>query len=478
MSELLRELRESAPPGLEERVILALTELLRRERDYAHVDELAVDLLIADIDRRLAAQLDTVLHHPRVQSIESAWRSAHRLVERVEHQENIITELFSCSREELFEDFSGAPEIPRSGLYSVVYNQAYGVFGGHPYGVICAAFEFGSGAEDLGLLRYCAAVAAMAHAPFIANASPSLLGLDSFEDLPRVRDPAAAMATPRLRLWRAFRATEDARYVTLALPRVLLREPYDVEASPADPLRYRESTRNGASDLLWGYASFELTTLIAASFARHRWGIYILGSRAAAAAEQLTWTYPSLSGLWHRCSLECQVTGRIEHALADEGMTALVYERGAGAEPSGRACVLSAPSARQPGHFVSADGDESANVSERLGAQMPYMMLVSRIAHYLKCVERERIGSWQDRSAVERSLDLWLRNYVADQDDADWEVRARKPFRRARAHVEPVEGQTGWYRCRLEIQPHLTHNSASFTLSLVGKLDRPSSESR
>jgi len=455
----------------------ALAELLRREKDPSRVDEVAVDLLIADIDRRLASQLDAILHHPRVQAIESAWRSVHRLVERIEYQENTITELLSCSREELFDDFSAAPEIPRSGFYAVVYNQAYGVFGGNPYGIICAAFDFGASAEDLGLLRYCGAVAAMAHAPFIANASPSLLGLDSFGDLPRLHDPSAAMGAPRLRLWRAFRATEDARYVMLALPRVLLRKPYDVEVCPGDSLRYRESTRHGASDLLWGFASFELTALIAASFARHRWGIYILGSRAAASAEQLRWSYPSLSSLWHRCPLECQVTGRVEHALADEGMTALVYQRTADDEVSGRACVLSAPSARQPGHFVSASGDDDrANVSERLGAQMQYMLLVSRIAHYLKCVERERVGSWQDSSAIQRSLDLWLRNYVADQDDADWEVRARKPFRRARAVVEPVAGQTGWYRCHLELQPHLTHNSASFTLSLVGKLDRPASE--
>jgi len=477
MSELLEELRASAPAGLGERVVQALRELFLRVDNDAHLDEIAVDQLIADLDRRQAAQLDAILHHPQIQALESAWRSAKRLVDRVEHQENIITELFACSREELFEDFSGAPEIPRSGFYSVVYNRAYGVFGGNPYGVICAAFDFGSGAEDLGLLRYCAAVAAMAHAPFIANASPSLLGLDSFADLPRLRDPAAAMNAPRLRLWRAFRATEDARYVTLALPRVLLREPYDVETCPKEPLRYRESTRRGAKDLLWGFASFELSALIAASFARHRWGMYFLGTRAAAAAKQIRWAYPSLAGIWHRCPLECQVTNRIEHALADEGLTALVFQRGHEESP-GRACVLSAPSVRQPRHFVSAAGDdERANVSERLGAEMPYMLLVSRIAHYLKCVERERVGSWQDRAAVERSLDLWLRNFVADQDDADWDVRARKPFRRARARVEKVEGQTGWYRCRLEIQPHLTHNSASFTLSLVGKLDRPASES-
>lgn len=453
------------------RALALLLRALPRDARSEAVDAVLIDLVIADLDRRLAAQLDAILHHPTVQALEAAWRSLARLCDRVDFEENIAVELLSCSKEELYDDFSAAPEVPRAGLYQLVYAQAFGVYGGRPYGILCAAFEFGPGAEDLGLLRYCAAVASMAHAPFLANASAELFGLESFAGLPRLRDPAAALVGPRMRLWHALRQTEDARYVGLCLPRVLLREPYDSDADPSQPLRYREST-HVHTDMLWGPASFELTAIAAASFARHRWCVYVLGSRAAAVAEQLRADYPSLRGLWSRMPLECQVTGRIEHALAEEGFIPLVYER-----PSGRACVLSAPSVRLPRRFIEGEGDAAA-VSERLGAQLPYMFLISRLAHYLKCVQRERVGSWLDRSALERELDLWLRGYVSDQDDAQWEVRARRPFRRASIRVEAVEGQAGWYRCHLDLQPHLTHNSAAFTLSLIGKLDRPSGETR
>lgn len=453
------------------RALALLLRALPLEARPDAFDALLIDVVIADLERRLSAQLDAILHHPKVQSLEAVWRSLRRTIDRIDFEENVLVEVLSCTKEELYDDFSAAPEIPRAGLYQLVYGEAFGVYGGRPYGILCAAFEFGAGAEDLGLLRYCAAVAAIAHAPLLANASAGLFGLESFAGLPRLSDPAAALAGPRLRLWHALRETEDARYVGLCLPRVLLREPYDAEADPTLPLRYREATLRH-SDMLWGPASFEVAALAAASFARHRWCVYILGSRSAAVAEQLPTDYPSLRGLWRRMPLECQVTGRVEHALAEEGFIPLVYER-----PSGRACVLSAPSVRRPRRFVEAEGD-AATVSERLGAQLPYMFLICRLAHYLKCVQRERVGSWLDRSALERELDLWLRTFVSDQDDAQWEVRARRPFRRASIRVEAVEGQAGWYRCHLDLQPHLTHNSAAFTLSLIGKLDRPSGESR
>jgi type VI secretion system protein ImpC len=452
------------------RAIGALLDEASADVAPEHFDEVQVDTLIAALDRRCSAQLDSILHHPEFQALEATWRGLYRLVGRIEFDQNILVEFLSCSKEDLFEDFSAAPEVPRSGLYHLVYNLAFGVFGGQPYGILCTSYEFGPGAEDLSLLRYCAEVAAIAHAPFIANASPSLFGLDDFGGLPRLREPAGALAGARFRLWHAFRATENARYVALCLPKVLLREPYDTDMDPSLPLRYCESRTRGHDDMLWGPAAFECTAIAAASFARYRWSIYMLGSRAASIATQLRWDYPTLRGLWHRCPLECQVTGRIEHALAEEGFICMVYERA-----KGRASLLSAPSARAPAHFGER-ADQRAMINERLGAQLPYIFLVCRLAHYLKCVQREKVGQWLDSSALERELVLWLRKYVSDQDDAQWEVRARKPLREASVKVEAVEGQTGWYRCHLRLRPHLTHNNAAFTLSLVGKLDRPVGE--
>ncbi len=454
-----------APRAAAQRALVVLVQGLDPDAalDVPHIDRHLVEL-----DRRLFAQLDAILHHPAVQSLEAAWRSLDVLMDRIRFDENIRVEILPCSKQDLLDDLASAPEVTRSGLYFHVYGQAIGTFGGKPYGLLAADFDFTPSAEDIALLRHCAAVAAIAHAPFITNASPTFLGQDDYAGLPRLRDLHAALAGPRFRLWHAFRATEDARYVGLCLPRVLLRAPYDVDTDPLAPLPYRETCRHHR-DFLWGRPSYLFVATAAASFARHRWCVHILGTRAATptAAGALFWDYPTLPGLWHRIPFECQVTARLAHLLADEGLIALVYERA-----SARAVLLAAPSAQRPRVF-RGDGD---TVNEHLGAQLSYVFLVSRLAHYLKCVQRERIGQWIDRSGLERDLENWLRNYISDQPDAQWEVRARRPLRRAAVFVEPVEGQAGWYRCRLQLQPHLTHNSASFTLALVGKLDRPTGE--
>lgn len=426
------------------------------------LDGPAVDVRLAELDRRLFAQLDAILHHPRVQALEAAWRGLATLVAAVRFDENIRVELLSCSKQDLLDDLSAAPELVRSGLYHIVYNQAFGVFGGHPYGLICGDYDFTPSAEDLGLLQQCAAVAAMAHAPFITNCSPSFFGLSDFSGLPRLGELHAALAGPRFRLWQAFRASEDARYVGLCLPRTLLRAPYDVDAEPTSALPYRETCQTHA-DFLWGRPSYVFAATAATSFARHRWCVYILGRRAATTTVQLAWDYPELREIWHRCPLEAQLTSRIAYALAEEGLITFIYERAARV-----ASMIAAPSIQRP----RALGGGQA-IDDHLGSQLPYVFLVSRLAHYLKCVQRERIGLWLDRSALERELERWLRQYVSDQPDAQWEVRARRPLRRAAVSVEPVDGQIGWYRCHLQLEPHLTHNSATFTLSLVGKLDRP-----
>lgn len=475
MTPLSDELLRDCPPEDHARARLGMTAVLRTisaDTPASALDDVLLDLLICDCDRRMAAQLDEILHDPRVQALEATWRSLELAVTRVEFDENIRVELLQCRKQDLLDDFAEAPELPRSGLYQIVYARAIGTYGAHPYGLLCADFDFGPGAEDVSLLRQCSAIAAMAHAPFIANVDPALFHMPDFTALPRLRDFAAALSGPRLRAWDSLRATEDARYLGLCLPRVLLREPYDLHTDPRAPLPYRETVQHHR-ELLWGRPSYVFATLAAGSFARHRWCVHVLGSRAAAVAGQLRWDYPTLPGLWHRIPLECVLSARVEQALAEGGLIGLVYERS-----SGCARLVSAASVQRPRQvFTSSDAERAALAGERLGAQLPYIFLVSRLAHYLKCVQRERIGTWSDRSALERELELWLRQFVSDQDDAQWEVRARRPLRRASVLVEAVEGQTGWYRCRLQLQPHLTHNSASFTLSLFGKLDRPAGDS-
>jgi type VI secretion system protein ImpC len=474
----LDELLEGLPAGEHASLTRGLAAVLRAvlsagRRGFEQVDAVFIDSLLVALDRRLTAQLNELLHHPEVQRIEAAWRGLAMVVDSVRFEENIQVEMVSCSKQALADDFADAPEIPKSGLYRLAYTGAYATFGGKPYGLICADYEFGPGAEDLGLLRQCAAVAAMAHAPFITNIGPDFFGLQSFADLPRVRDLPAILAGPRYRLWHAFRETEDARYVGLCLPRFLLRAPYRPDTDSFQPLRFREAVEEDHGHHLWGHASYAFAVRAADSFARYRWCVYIVGSRASGTVEAMVrHPFPTTRGLTDRCPVECMLTSRIEHTLADHGFIGMVYDR-----VSGHAMFHSAPSAQRPRRQADTEEGRAAWAAERLGSQLTYMFLVSRLAHYLKRVQRERIGQWDSKATLQRELDLWLRQYVSDVDDPHWETRARRPLRKAAIVVEAIEGQVGWYRCSLRLQPHLTHNAASFSLSLLGRLER-SADSR
>jgi type VI secretion system protein ImpC len=473
LESLLSEVVEGQRPRVRRGLKAVVTGLARTGawRTAAQVDVAHIDAMIAELDRRLAAQLDVILHDPQLQRLEAAWRGLRYVVDHLREADNTFVEMVSCSKQELADDFADAPEIPQSGLYRLVYTSAYATFGGRPYGLVCADFEFGPGAEDLGLLRQCAAVSAMAHAPFIANIAAGFFGLDGMYDLPRLRDLSAILAGPRYRLWNAFRETEDARYVGLCLPRFLLRAPYRVETDPSLRLRYRERVEDDHEHYLWGHASFAFAARAIESFTRYRWCVYIIGSRAGGMIDMPTpLDFPSMPAISPRCPLECQVTSRLEHMLSEEGFISVVYDRG-----SGRAMLHSAASTQRPRRYADTEEGRAAYASERLGAQLPYIFLVCRLSHYLKRVQSERIGQWDSRQTLQKELSDWLRGYVSDVENPHWETRARKPLRKASIKVESVEGQVGWYRCHMLLQPHLTHNSASFTLSLLGKLERGAS---
>ncbi|MBA3545556.1 MAG: type VI secretion system contractile sheath large subunit [Nannocystis sp.] len=405
-----------------------------------------IDRAIAELDRRLARTLRALLQHPAVQHLESLWRALHRLLEHARPHDNIRVDLLCCSQAELQADFERAGDPSLAGLHHLVYIRAYASFGGRPYGLLCAAYRFGPDADDLELLRRCAAVAALAHAPFIADVAPALLGLHDLTELTRLRDLPAAQSGPRFAAWQAFRASPDARHVVLCLPRFLLRAPYSPESSPNQPLRFREPIDH-PDQLLWGPAALLLAMRTADAFAEQRWCAGLVGTRGGPALLRL------IRPVVTHCTLELLLPPRCERDLADAGLLAFTVER-----TTGRAIVREAPSVQRLG--------------DRLAAQLPYVLLVSRLAHYLQRVQRERVGQWDDRAALQRELDLWLRQYVADMDDPPPEVRARKPLRRASVTLDPNPDQAGWHRCHLSVVPHLTHLGRPLTLKLIGRLER------
>jgi type VI secretion system protein ImpC len=444
------------------------------------VDKASVDQNIVLLDQALAAQVDAILHHPTYQALESAWRSLRYLIANVNFRENVEVHLLNCAKQDLIDDFEDAPEIAKAGLYRLVYATEYGTFGGQPYGLIVCDYEFDPGPVDMTLLGNCAAVASMAHVPFIANASPRFFGEETFDGLATYEDIRAIFQTPQYTRWNSFRDTEDARYVALCLPRFLLRAPY--ERHHVHSFTYEERTVD-KRNYLWGHAAFAFATRVAESFARYRWSPNIVGPTAGGAVDGL----PMLSfrsmrrvydvdpdpakrrGIEERMPTEILLTERHEFELSEEGFIGLVFLKG-----SDQACFFSANSCQRPKTFANTDEGRAASLGARLGAQLPYVFIVCRIAHYLKVLQREEIGRHLERSDLERELNDWLRHYVSDMDNPAPTIRGKRPLRQAQVKVEEVPGQAGWYRAHLLLRPHLKYMGASFTLSLVGKLERES----
>ena len=445
-----------------------VAQLLEPGREVAKVSKAALDGMIAEIDKKLSLQVDAILHHPEFQKMESTWRSLRLLIDRTNFRENTKVEILNVSKENLLEDFEDSPEIPKSGLYKTVYTAEYGQFGGKPVGAMIANYEFGAGPQDMKLLQYCASVAAMAHAPFITAASPTFFGLLDFNTLPHLKDLKSIFEGPQYIKWQSFRESEDARYVALTLPRFLLRLPYGPDTQPVKAFNYQEDVSAGHSHYLWGNSAFAFATKLTDSFAKYRWCANIIGPAGGGAVEDLPLhQYEAMGAIQTKIPTEVLISERREFELAEEGFIALTMRKG-----SDNAAFFSANSAQKPKFFgISKEGKE-AELNYKLGLQLPYMFVVNRLAHYLKVIQRENIGTWKERDDLERELNTWIRQYVADMDAPLPGVRSRRPLRQAQVMVEDVEGEPGWYRVGLKVRPHFKYMGAFFTLSLVGKLDK------
>jgi type VI secretion system protein ImpC len=445
-----------------------ISQLLEPDRVVDQVTRAVVDEMIAEIDNKMSLQLDAILHHPDVQKVESAWRSLKFLVDNTDFRENIKIEILNVTKDELLEDFEDAPEIPKCGLYRTVYTSEYGQFGGQPYGALIGNYEFGAGPQDIKLLQHVASVSAMSHAPFIAAAGAQMFGLENFDALPGLKDLKAVFEAPQYTKWQSFRESEDARNVGLALPRFLLRLPYGPDSQPIKSFNYQEDVSASHSHYLWGNAAFALGSRITDSFAKYRWCANIIGPQGGGAVEDLPLhQYEAMGAVQTKIPTEILISERREFELAEEGFIGLTMRKG-----SDNAAFFSANSVQKPKSFgISAEGKE-AETNYKLGLQLPYLFIVNRMAHYLKVMQRENIGSWKERVDLERELNNWIRQYVADMDNPLPGVRSRRPLRQAEVTVEDVEGEPGWYRVGLKVRPHFKYMGAFFTLSLVGKLDK------
>jgi type VI secretion system protein ImpC len=445
-----------------------IAELITPKREGEKVDKALVDALIAEIDAKLSRQVDEILHHPLFQKLESAWRGLKFVVDRTDFRENNKLELLNCSKEDLLADFEDSPEVPKSGLYKTVYSQEFGQFGGKPYGAIIANYDFGPGPQDIALLQKCASVATMAHAPVSAAAGPQFFGLKDYLNLPNLKDLKALFEGPQYTKYNSFRETEDARYVGLVMPRFLLRLPFGSNTVPVKAFNYEEDVVGKHDAYCWGNAVFAMATRLTDSFAKYRWCPNIIGPQAGGAVENLPLhQYEAMGEVQTKPPVEVMLTERREFELSEEGFIGLTFRK-----DSDNACFFSANSVQKPKYFGQSQEGRDAEMNYRLGTQLPYMFIMARIAHYLKVLQREQIGSWKERADLEKELNDWIGQYVADQDVVSPAIRGRRPLRKARIIVTEVEGNAGWYKVDMQVRPHFKYMGAFFTLSLVGKLDK------
>jgi type VI secretion system protein ImpC len=448
--------------------VQALISELVKTHKVERVDGAMIDAMIAEVDRKLSVQLDEVLHNSEVQKLESAWRGLKLVIDRTNFRENIKVELMNVSKDDLQADFEDSPEIVKSGLYKHVYTAEYGTFGGQPVGAMIANYDFGPGPKDIALLQSCAAIAAMSHAPFIAAAGPKFFGLEDFQKLPNLKDLKSIFEGPQYIKWQSFRESEDSRYVGLTAPRFLLRLPYDPENNPVKAFKYEEKVTDDHKKYLWGNTAFAFATRLADSFAKYRWCPNVIGPQSGGAVEDLPLhQYKETGEIVTKIPTEVLISERREYELSEEGFIGLTMRKG-----SDNACFFSANSCQKAKYFGQSKEGKEAEGNYKLGIQLPYMMIINRLAHYIKVLQREQIGSWKERTDLERELNKWINQYVSDQDIVDAGTRGRRPLRQARITVTDVEGDPGWYKVGMEVRPHFKYMGAFFTLSLVGKLDK------
>jgi len=426
--------------------------------------EAMINARIAQIDHLISIQLNEVLHHPSFQKLEGTWRGLKYLLDQSETGESLKIKILNASKKDLLRDLQRAPEFDQSALFKKVYEEEFGIFGGAPFAAMVGDYEFGRGPEDIELLEKISQVASAAHAPFLSAASPEMFNLDSFTSLDAPRDMGKVFDTTEYAKWKSFRQSEDSRYVALVCPRILMRLPYGKATTPVEAFNYEERVDGSDHEkYLWGNAAFALGARLSAAFATYGWCAAIRGVEGGGLVEGLPVHnfYTDAGDVAMKCPTESPITDRREKELADLGFAPLVHCKG-----TDYAAFFSVQSCQKPKLFDK----EEANSNARLSAQLPYILAVSRFAHYLKAMMRDKIGSFTSRTECERWLNQWITNYVTPDDTASASVKASHPLRDARIEVSEVAGKPGVYRAVAFLRPHFQLDELSVSLRLVAEL--------
>lgn len=429
-----------------------------------------INARIAEIDRLISAQMNEIMHHEEFQKLEGSWRGLHHLVSNTLTGPMLKIRVMSVTKKDMLKDFERALEFDQSAMFRKVYEDEYGMFGGAPFGALIGDFEFGNHPQDMALLEKISQVAAAAHAPFLSAASPDLFGWNEFGEMSEVRDVSKIFDRTEYAKWRSFRESEDSRYVGLTLPHVLMREPYGEATRPTETFRFEEDVDGkDHKKYLWGNAAYALGTRITEAFSMYGWCVAIRGVEGGGLVQGLpTHTFATDEGeIALKCPTEVAITDRREKEFADNGFIPLVH-----CKNTDYAAFFATQSANKAKKYDS----DAANANARLSTQLQYLFAVSRFAHYLKSMMRDKVGSFMSRKDAEMFLNRWIMNYVTEDDTASASVKAQYPLREARVDVAEIPGKPGCYRAVAFLRPHFQLDELSVSLRLVADLPQPANK--
>jgi len=426
-----------------------------------------IQAIIAELDKKLSEQLNQVVHHPDFQQVEAAWRGLHYLVNNTETDEMLKIKVMNISKKDLhktLKKFKGTA-WDQSPIFKRMYEEEYGQFGGQPFGCLVGDFYFDHGPPDVEMLGEMARVSASAHCPFIAAASPSVMQMENWRELANPRDLTKIFQTAEYAAWKSLRESEDSRYIGLAMPRFLARLPYGAKTSPVDAFDFEEDTEGAdSSKYTWANSAYAMATNINRSFKLYGWCSRIRGVESGGAVEGLpVHTFPTDDGgVDMKCPTEIAISDRREAELAKNGFMPLLHKKN-----TDFAAFIGAQSLQKPAEYTDPDATANAN----LAARLPYLFATCRFAHYLKCIVRDKIGSFKERSDMQSWLNDWISRYViSNPESAGEETKAKYPLAAAEVVVEEVEGNPGYYASKFYLRPHYQLEGLTVSLRLVSKL--------
>jgi len=422
---------------------------------------------ISQIDQRLSAQLNEVIHHPDYQKLEGTWRGLKYLVSNSETGENLKIKVLNVNKKDLLKDLEKASEFDQSALFKKVYEEEYGQLGGQPYGMLVGDYEFGRTAEDISLLKFTSQVAAASHAPFVAAASPKMFNLDSFTELSQPRDLAKIFDSVEYASWKSFRESEDSRYVSLTMPRVLARLPYGAKSSPVEEFNFEENVDGKDHDKYqWMSSAWAYATRVTDAFSKDGWFMRTRGVEGGGRVDGLpVSTFPTDDGdIAMKTPTEIAISDRREFELSNLGFMPLLHSKN-----RDFAVFMGSQSTQKPKTYF----DPAANANAELSTKTNYLLSISRFAHYLKIMARDKIGSFMEVSDCEKWLNEWINNYVVgNPGSVSDDVKAQRPLAAAEVRVEEVKGKPGFYNAVAYLRPHFQLEALASSMRLVAEVPK------